>query len=249
MKVILVDDEERARVSLRYLISEFLPNLEIVAECDGIPNAVKSIHKYHPDLVFLDIEMPGHSGLEILDFFDEKDLNFGIIFTTAYQEYAIKAFKLSAVDYLLKPINPTELTAAVERFSRINSQKINLLNANLGRNTVYLEKKIGIPMNNGIELINPENMIYIKAEGAYSEIHLTDGKKILASKNLKMFEESLAEYSNLIRVHKSYIVNFASVVSVSKSNGGSIVLSNGMEIPFNTESYEVLLEKINLIRK
>ena len=85
MKVIIVDDEKRARVSLHYLISEFLPEVEIVAECDGIPNAVKSIHKHKPDLVFLDIEMPGHSGLEILDFFDEKDLNFGIIFTTAYQ--------------------------------------------------------------------------------------------------------------------------------------------------------------------
>ena len=159
MKVIIVDDEERARVSLRYLISEFLPNVEIVAECDGIPNAVKSIHKFHPDLVFLDIEMPGHSGLEILDFFDEKDLNFGIIFTTAYQEYAIKAFKLSAVDYLLKPINPSELVAAVERYSKINTQKINLLNTNLGRNTISCDKKIGIPMNNGIELINPENII------------------------------------------------------------------------------------------
>ena len=249
MKVIIVDDEERARVSLRYLISEFLPNVEIVAECDGIPNAVKSIHKFHPDLVFLDIEMPGHSGLEILDFFDEKDLNFGIIFTTAYQEYAIKAFKLSAVDYLLKPINPSELTEAIERYSKINTQKINLLNTNLGRNTISCDKKIGIPMNNGIELINPENIIYIKAEGAYSEIHLTEGKKILASKNLKMFEESLTDYESLIRVHKSYLVNFKHVISITKSNGGNITLCNAMKIPFNTESYEILLEKINLIRK
>ena len=248
MKVIIIDDEQRARVSLQYLISEFLPEVEIVAECDGIPNAVKAIHKHKPDLVFLDIEMPGHSGLEILDFFDEKDLNFGIIFTTAYQEYAVKAFKLSAVDYLLKPINTQELTEAVKRFQKLNTQKVKILNENLGRISTE-EKKIGIPLNNGIELINPSEIIYIKGEGAYSEIHLSDGKKILASKNLKMFEESLAENSDFIRVHKSYMVNFKHLVSINKSNGGAIVVSNNMEIPYNTESYDLILEKINLIRK
>lgn len=248
MKVIIVDDEERARISLRYLISEFLPDLKIVSECDGIPNAVKSIHKYKPDLIFLDIEMPGHSGLEILDFFDEKDLNFGIIFTTAYQEYAIKAFKISAIDYLLKPINPIEMTEAVNRFQKLNVQKIKLLYENIGKNSSS-NKKIGIPLNNGIELIEPENIIYIKAEGAYSEIHLTEGKKILASKNLKMFEDNLKDYEFLIRVHKSYLVNFKYVVSINKSNGGTIVLINGIEIPFNTESYLNLLGKIDLIKK
>ena len=248
MKVIIVDDEERARISLRYLISEFLPDLKIVSECDGIPNAVKSIHKYKPDLVFLDIEMPGHSGLEILDFFDEKDLNFGIIFTTAYQEYAIKAFKISAIDYLLKPINPTEMVEAVNRFQKLNVHKIKLLYENIGKNSTC-NKKIGIPLNNGIELINPSEIIYIKGEGAYSEIHLSDGKKILASKNLKMFEESLTENSDFIRVHKSYIVNFKYLVSINKSNGGAIVVTNNMEIPYNSDSYDLILEKINLIRK
>lgn len=248
MKALIVDDEERARVSLRYLIAEFLPHLEIVAECDGIPNAVKSIHKHKPDLVFLDIEMPGHSGLEILDFFDEKDLNFGIIFTTAYQEYAIKAFKLSAVDYLLKPINPTELLEAVNRFQKLTSHKIKVLHENLGKDFSET-KKIGISHSNGIELILPDEIVYIKGEGAYSEIHLTDGKKILASKNLKMFEENLAENPQFIRVHKSYIVNFNHLISINKSNGGTIVMTNQMEIPFNSDSYELILEKINLIKK
>lgn len=247
MKAIIVDDEQRARVSLRYLITEFLPHLEIVAECDGVPNAVKSIHKHKPDLVFLDIEMPGHSGLEILDFFDERDFNFGIIFTTAYQEYSVKAFKLSAVDYLLKPINTKELVEAVQRFEKINANTIKSLNQNFGR--LVTEKKIGIPLNNGIELVSPSDIIYIKGDGAYSELHLLDGRKILASKNLKMFEDNLALHSDFIRVHKSYLINFKHLYSINKSQGGSILLKNNLEIPCNAEGYALILQRIELVRK
>ena len=122
MNAIIIDDEERARLSLRLLIQEFCPEIEILDECKNIPEAVKSIHKHQLNVVFLDIEMPGHSGLELLDFFSEKDVTFSIIFTTAYNNYAIKAFKLSAVDYLLQPINPIELQNAVDLVKKKNNQ-------------------------------------------------------------------------------------------------------------------------------
>ena len=149
---------------------------------------------------------------------------------------------------MLKPINPTELLEAVNRFQKLTSQKIKVLHENLGKDFSET-KKIGISHSNGIELILPDEIIYIKGEGAYSEIHLTDGKKILASKNLKMFEENLAENPQFIRVHKSYIVNFNHLISINKSNGGTIIMTNQMEIPFNSDSYELILEKINLIKK
>jgi len=109
MKAIIIDDEKRARVSLQLLMEEYCPEVTLVAECENLPEGVKAIHKHKPDLVLLDIEMPGHSGLELLDFFNENEITFAIIFTTAYNEFAIQAFKLSALDYLLKPIIPEEL--------------------------------------------------------------------------------------------------------------------------------------------
>ena len=115
MKAIIIDDEKRARISLAYILQEYCPNVTIVAECENLPEGVKAIRKNQPNIVLLDIEMPGHSGLELLDFFDENDVNFSIIFTTAYNEYALQAFKFSAVDYLLKPINPEQLSEAISR--------------------------------------------------------------------------------------------------------------------------------------
>jgi len=118
MKAIIIDDEKRARVSLSLLLQEYCPEVELVAECENLPEGVKAIRKFNPDLVLLDIEMPGHSGLELVDFFDEKEINFSIIFTTAYNEYAIQAFKLSALDYLLKPIDSDDLSNALNNFRK-----------------------------------------------------------------------------------------------------------------------------------
>jgi two-component system, LytTR family, response regulator len=121
-KAIIVDDEKMARILLQGMLEEFCPEIAVVDTCQDLPNAIKSIHKNKPDLVFLDIEMPGHSGLELLDFLDEDDINFSIIFTTAYNQYAIDAFKLSAIDYILKPIESEELENSVSRFIKHKSK-------------------------------------------------------------------------------------------------------------------------------
>ena len=158
MKAIIIDDEKRARVSLNLLILEYCPNIEIVAECENLPEGVKAIRKHNPDLVLLDIEMPGHSGLELLDFFDENEVNFSIIFTTAYNEYALQAFKFSAIDYLLKPINPEQLMDAV---LRLEKQKQKLENFKILKENIQQETltKIAVPSGNSLIFIDTTKII------------------------------------------------------------------------------------------
>lgn len=189
IRAIIIDDETQARKLLSTLIANYCSQIVIVEECADLPNGVKAIRKHKPDLIFLDIEMPGHSGLELLDFFDEKDIQFGFIFTTAYNEYAVKAFKLSAVDYLLKPISGDDVVAAVERFERRFSPEKKELNPSLEKQDV----KIAIPVGQSIRFLEPEEIVFLRAENTYTEIHLADQSKLLVSRTLKNFEEVLQD--------------------------------------------------------
>lgn len=248
IKAIIIDDEKRARLNLRLLIESFCPNVTVTAECENIPESVKAIVKHQPDLVLLDIEMPGHSGLELLDFFEDNDINFKIIFTTAYQEYAIQAFKFSAVDYLLKPINPKELSEAIERIIK-EKQKINnyaILKENIQQDTL---KKIAVPSGNSLVFIETENIIYIKGEGAYSEIVCTDNEKHFVSRNLKNFEDILCTNPNFIRIQKSYIANIHFMKVFNKSDGGNIILKNGINLPVSADKVEAILQAITIIKR
>lgn len=248
IRAIIIDDEKRARLNLALLINEYCSDVTIIAECENLPEGVKAIRKNKPDLVFLDIEMPGHSGLELLDFFDENEVNFKIIFTTAYQEYAIQAFKFSAVDYLLKPINPTELTEAVNRFSKEKEkiEKYTLLKENLKQDSI---KKIAIPTGNSLVFIETEKIIYIKGEGAYSEIFCLDNEKLLVSRNLKNFEDIMCNHQDFVRNHKSYIVNTNYIKTYIKSDGGCLELKNGVQIPISTDKIQSILDAIEIIKR
>lgn len=248
MRAILIDDEKRARLNLSILLDENCPQVEIVAECENLPEGVKAIRKLKPDVVFLDIEMPGHSGLELLDFFDENEVNFSVVFTTAYNEYAIQAFKLSAVDYLLKPINPDELLQAVQR---VEKQKMKTENYKLLKSSIKSEsfEKIAVPSGNLILFLNLNEIVYIKGDGAYSDVFLQDKTKHVVSRNLKNFEEIICANSSFIRVHKSFIVNLAYVKSFNKSDGGSLDMLNGLQIPVSPEKSASILEKIQLIKR
>ncbi|GAA4777169.1 MULTISPECIES: LytR/AlgR family response regulator transcription factor [Flavobacterium] len=247
IKAIIIDDEKRARLNLRLLIESYCPNVSVMAECENLPEGVKAIRKHQPDLVLLDIEMPGHSGLELLDFFDQNDINFKIIFTTAYQEYAIQAFKFSAVDYLLKPINPEELSKAIERLSKEKQKTENyaLLKENIKQDSL---KKIAVPLGNSLVFIETDKIIYIKGEGAYSEIICTE-EKHLVSRNLKNFEDILCTYPNFIRIQKSYIANTHFISAYNKSDGGSIVLKNGLHLPISSDKVDMILEAITIIKR
>lgn len=246
MKAIIIDDEKRARVSLSLLLQEYCPEVELVAECENLPEGVKAIRKFNPDLVLLDIEMPGHSGLELVDFFDEKEINFSIIFTTAYNEYAIQAFKLSALDYLLKPIIPEELINAISRMERQKSLQFKALAENI-QNEFF--EKIAVPSGNTLILIKISDIVYIKGEGSYSEIYMQDKSKHMVSRNLKNFEEILLKDKRFLRTHKSYIVNFDEVISFNKSDGGWLDMKNGNSIPISSEKSSLIMERIKIVKR
>lgn len=248
IKAIIIDDEKRARLNLTLLLTEYCSDITIIAECENLPEGVKAIRKNKPDLVFLDIEMPGHSGLELLDFFDENEVNFKIIFTTAYQEYAIQAFKFSAIDYLLKPINPNELVDSIARFTKEKEKYNNyaILRENLKQDTL---KKIAVPSGNSLLFLETNKIMYIKGEGAYSEVFCNDRTKQLISRNLKNFEDILCSDSRFLRIHKSYIVNFNFVTAFNKSDGGSIVLENKIQIPVSPDKSQTILDQIQIIKR
>lgn len=228
LKAILVDDEESARNVLFNLLKRSCPNLEIVASCENVPEAVKEIKRHQPDLLFLDIEMPEYAGYEIVDFFDE--INFEIIFTTAYDQYAIKAFEISAIDYILKPINRQRLIESVKKASeKIGNDKrmeqLNLLVSSMKDEEV---SRIVISELGNKRVIEINNILAIEAQGAYSIIHLKNEKEIIASKNLKHFENLLEEAKSFFRSHKSWIINKTEVRSIQSSKG-TIELNGGIE--------------------
>jgi two-component system LytT family response regulator len=248
MKAIIIDDEKRARISLTYILQEYCPEVTVVAECENLPEGIKAIRKQQPDIVLLDIEMPGHSGLELLDFFDENEVSFSIIFTTAYNEYALKAFKFSAVDYLLKPIIPEELADAIQRVAKQKQRFENFraFKENLQQETLT---KIAVPSGNTLLFLETNKIMYIKGEGAYSEVFCNDRTKQLISRNLKNFEDILCSDSRFLRIHKSYIVNFNFVTAFNKSDGGSIVLENKIQIPVSPDKSQTILDQIQIIKR
>ena len=224
----------------------YCPEVSILADCENLPEGVKAIRKHKPDVVFLDIEMPGHSGLELLDFFDEKEIDFAIIFTTAYNEFAIQAIKLSALDYLLKPIHHEELVAALSKLERKNKGQFDLLSENIQKEK---PEKIAIPSGTDLLLLNFSEILFVKGEGPYSEVVMVDGTKHLASRSLKNFEEVLQNDSRFLRIHRSYIVNFDFAISYSKSDNGWLNLKGNNSVPVSSDKINLIMEKIAMVKR
>jgi len=245
IQCIVIDDEPKARNLLKSIIEQYCSTLSIAALCEDLPSGVKAIKKYKPQLVFLDIEMPGHSGLELMDFFNDNEIDFSIIFTTAYNEYALQAFRFSAIDYLLKPIQHNQLVDAVNRFSKQQNFKqtaqLRTLQENLKVDNDWEEKRIVVPGGQALHFIKPTDIIMIKGEAAYSELYLTNGTKMLASKNLKHFEEMLGTIPFFFRSHKSYIINVRDVLQYVKSDGGYLKLKNELTASLSTDKVDEFL--------
>lgn len=248
MKAIIIEDEKRAQIYLQGVMEQVAPEINIVAICDDLPSGVIAIRKHKPELVFLDIEMPKYNGLEIVNFFGENEIQFSIIFTTAYNQYAIQAFKTSALDYLLKPIDPEELKETLNRYIQKNSTLFHQQLVSL-RESLTKETKIAIPDGNNLQLISTEEILYLKADSNYTQVVLQNGKKLITSRILRNFEENLKDYKQFFRCHKSYIVNTTFIETYSKSNGGTIVLKNNQEIPVSSEKSEELLSFFTKIER
>ena len=216
LKAIIVDDEESARNVLSSLLTRFCPTVEIVKKCSTVLSAVDAIKEVNPDVVFLDIEMPNYAGYELVSFFEE--VNFDIIFVTAYDKFALKAFEISAVDYLLKPIEIDRLKLAVNKLESIRELKNNAKNLEALKDNLKKENltKIIVRQNGDQEIVDINTIIAIEAQESYSCIHTTRNKYMM-SKNLKHYESLLAENKSFFRTHKSWLVNLNHLKSYSKS--------------------------------
>lgn len=236
---IIVDDEPMARELLLEMLNEYCPDVEVLELCQNLPEGVKAIKKHRPELVFLDIEMPGYSGLELLDFFNENEVDFSIIFTTAYNEFAIQAFKLSAIDYLLKPIESDELQDAVARYIKNHQpQNLSSLRDMLEDKTL---KKISITTQNAVNFIDIESIVYLKAEGSYTKFVIDDGSEIISSKYLKQFEDVLNSDNGFFRCHKSYSINLKFVSHIDKTDGMKLYLKNNEHVSISNVKVDELL--------
>jgi two-component system LytT family response regulator len=228
MRVVIIDDEPKARNLLKTILEESCREITEIYEADDLPSGVISINKTKPNIVFLDVEMPNYLGTQILDFFGDVPINFQLIFTTAYSEYAIKAFELNAISYLLKPLRPSQVKEAVEKAvefnlkNKINNQIIELDNT-LKTNTF---SKIGLPVADGVQFIKLSDITFFKADGMYTNVHIVDNETLLISKPLKYFVEILAELPQFYRSHRSFLINKNHINQLVKKDGGYIVMDN-----------------------
>jgi len=217
---IIIDDETMAQTLLKGMLLEYCPKVDVVGICDDLLSGIAAIKEHNPDLVFLDIEMPGQSGLHLLDYFDEIDITFSIIFVTAYNNYAIQAFKLSAIDYLLKPIEANDLIQAIDLFeNNKNRNQFKYLKHNISSST---QKKIGLNTVGSIVYVNLENILFFEADGSYTKVILIDGKQIITSKVLKHFETVLLDNLNFFRCHKSFMINTNHIDEYVRAEGGYV---------------------------
>ncbi|MCX6296611.1 MAG: LytTR family DNA-binding domain-containing protein [Bacteroidetes bacterium] len=246
IKAIIVDDELGARESLSKMLEKNCKQIEVVAKVDSMLSAFEAITNKEPDLVFLDIEMPNGNAFDLLEKF--KNINFNIIFTTAYDHYAIKAIKFSAVDYILKPIDPEELVIAVKRFEERAGQKSTLdkqfktLLSNVRPENKL--KKVGIPDGDGLIFINLSDIIRCDSDGNYTFFILTNGKKIIASRTLGEYEQMFAE-DNFFRIHRSHLINLEHVKKYIKGEGGYVVLSDNSQVEVSRRNKTDFLEKLS----
>jgi two-component system, LytTR family, response regulator len=245
IKAIIVDDEIKGRQFLRQLVEKFTPQVKIAGEAANATEAKEAIAVAEPDLVFLDIEMPGKSGIELLK--EIPEINFEVIFATAFNKYAVEAFKLGAVDYLLKPVSPSDLMRAIERVEehlRMREQqtkKYDSLKQQFGQPF----SKITVPTTTGFEFVDFADITYMQSDGNYTRIKQIDGKTILATRLLGEFEEILMPY-NFFRIHKSYVINLIHIKKYTKGEGGVVMMSDGSEIDVARRIKDAFLKKIQL---
>jgi two-component system, LytTR family, response regulator len=234
MRAIIVDDEAHARSLLSNTIKEHCKGIEIIAEAENVKEAVKLINKNNIELVFLDIEMPNENGFALFEYFDKP--NFVTIFCTAYSEYAVQAFEVSAVDYLLKPVTISKLQDAIEKAIKTRGQNQILQSVNTLRENITFNQlqKIALPLSDGLVFIKIDDILYFEADGSYTHV-ITNKEKYLVSKKIKEFHELLTNDSRFFRVHRSYLVNIQQIKKYSKRDGATLVFENNKVIPVARE--------------
>ena len=247
LKAIIVDDEEQHHAVLGKMIDTFCPNLSVAGHAYSVKECIELIQKHEPQLIFLDVEMPEGNGFTLFDSYPEPD--FEVIFTTAFDIYAINAIKYAALDYLLKPINIGELEKAVARARKVisgnnlqNRPKYLALKSNLQQSDPRLTK-VALPSSDGIDFVQANSIIRVEADRAYAHFHLDGGRKIIVSKPLKDYE-SLLEACRFFRIHKSHMINLDHLEKYVKGKGGYVIMKDGSHVDVSVRKKEELLRQL-----
>jgi two-component system LytT family response regulator len=242
LKTVIIDDEQDAVDFINSIIGEYCSSLEVVGKANNVVQGIAVVNEKKPDLVFLDVEMPNGTGFDLLAQFPEKD--FEVIFITAFNHYAIKAIKFSAVDYILKPININEFIEAVNRVIKKRSERSSPGNENL---RILMENlrssfpsRLAIPTSDGMEYLNPKDIIRIEADRSYSWFFLSSNRKILVSKHLKEFQELLND-RYFFRPHNSHLINLKFVKKYIRKEGGYIEMTDSSIIPVSRNRKDMFL--------
>jgi two-component system LytT family response regulator len=231
IRCILIDDETNSLEMMEWLLKTYCPQVKIEAMCNSAQMGIEAIQRYKPDVVFLDIEMPHMNGFDMLEQFDTLD--FDVVFCTAYDQFAIKAFKYSALNYLLKPVDPDDLQETVRRIEAKQAAptraQIELLMQGLQQAQKPGVSRIALTTSDGLLFVSTNDIIYCQAESNYTTVVLTGGKKVVVSKVLKDIDEALAG-PDFYRIHNSYLVNINHIQKFVRGDGGYVIMDDGENI-------------------
>ena len=243
IKCILVDDEKNALEMMEWLLKTYCPQVEIVAMCNSAEQGIEAINSFKPDVVFLDIEMPKMNGFDMLEQFDK--LFFDVVFCTAYDQFAIKAFKYAALNYLLKPVDPDDLKVTIERIEERKNvptrEQFDLLLQNIHQPAKSTPHRIALTTGDGLVFVSTQDIIYCEAESNYTHVILSGGRKILVSKVLKEIDEALSG-PDFYRVHSSFLININRIKKFIRGDGGYIVMDNDASINISRNRRQEFME-------
>ena len=229
----IADDEYQSRLVIHKLLTHYFADLPVLGQAGSVKEAVEGIGRLRPGLIFLDVQLNGETGFDVLDRLPDTD--FEVIFTTAYPEYAARAFRYSAIDYLVKPIDPFELQEATEKAlhkirteQSSTTEQVKILQQQINPGRKFTDK-IAVPTPEGLLFIGAKEILYCQGQSNYTEIYLVNGQKIVSSHTLKSYEDMLGE-QQFFRAHKSSLINLQHIELYRKGEGGNVVMSNGHEI-------------------
>ena len=251
IRTILIDDEDACTETLAIELGLYCPEIEVVAKCNTAKKAITCIRSLNPDLIFLDIQMPWMNGFELLEQFDIID--FDVVFITAYDTFALKAFRVSAVDYLLKPIDKDDLIEAVGKVmnrrskTQISSQHLALLLENIKQSNTPLTK-VALPTMSGLDFVAVKDIIYCESDNNYCKLHLVNRKTLMLSKPLKEVEQMLSDHQ-VFRIHQSFLINLEHISKYIRGNGGYVIMSNGDNVTVARSKKELLLKLVKGFNK
>ena len=243
IKTIVIDDEPSAIGVIDSLLESYADRVEVCARCNTVEDAVKSVKKFAPDLLFLDVELSDGSGFEVIEHF--PDLSCRIIFVTAFEHYALKAIKHHAFDYIMKPIDPTEFGATMEKVcSDIRNEEPVKENKDLLR-FMYeaMQNKIAVPTRHGFQYLEIDEILMISGEGSYARVRFLNGNEMVVTKIIKDFEQILKD-RGFLRVHKSYLVNLRYIEELRKDDSGYLVMKEGIRVPISLKDKDQILNSL-----